>query len=412
MAALTTAQLKARMAVMRGAVVDTNHDFTTMTLEAFDVAYPLWSGGSKRYCLQANGDYIERDTDEAPLTDLGVWCDGAFTNYAVNGTLAGAVAGSPGTMPTLWTFDSAGGATLSSVAISTYKGLPLLTVVAAADASERHYLPNQYLSVGGTQGQVLTFSAFSAAETTAVFVANHPCINVAVRTGWTGSGNISITDTIAYHKTAPYTVPAGQIGSFYEAAGGYITSAGGGTITCKAAAPQYCINVGLSPNTIALSSASTTAHTADIIQRAVDLRGPFAVEIVATTAPGDPGVAQQLLCLSKDANNRINVSRYTSTNLVRVNSEVAGSAVVTTGTTVGDNTQTVVRMQVEFNGCRVSVGGNAPATISKARADTYILNTLGSDYNGTGSFWGSIQSFRILENYIATDNELQDGFAI
>ena len=409
MALLNETQMFARMAVMRGPVVDTSHDFTAMTPAEVDEAYPLSIYASAQYCVQVDGTYVDR-ADVAPVTDKGLWCDGAFTNYAVNGLLSGAVAGSPGTMPTLWTFDPAG-ATQSSVAISTHKGLPLLTVVAAADASERQYLPNQYLIVGGTEGQVLTFSAFSAAETTAVWAAGHPHMLACARNGWDGSGKIAITATIAYHKMAPYTVPSGQVGSFYNAGGGYITSAGGGAITCKVAAPQFCIDVKLSPNTLALSSGSTTAKPATIIQREVDLRGPFAVEINATTAPGDPGAHQTIWCGSLGANDYIHVYRATSTDQVTLKVRANSTDYSVACGVVADDTDFTLRFAVEFNRVRWSLNESAAASLTIKRSASYILESLGTFYDGTLPAWGSVQSVKIAAGKIATDEELEEGWA-
>lgn len=403
MAALTTAQLKARMAVIRGPVVDTAHDFTAMTSTQVLAAYELSSFGSDRYAPQADGSYILRESDDAPVTNLGIVVDGAFVNYAVNGVLAGAVAGSPGTLPTGWDIHEY--TTKTAVAVETHLGLPALFVTVTTNSENRSaHLPRNNYAIPGSgyfSGSMFAWYDISLDATDEytklVSKYSYNTLQTALLDGW---------NHYSLQKLA--RDPADSLGFLSPCP----TFAASGSACTLGAAGVQLVTLPLCPNTLALSSDTTTAKLADIIQRAVDLRGPFAVELVATTGPGDPGYGQQILCLSKDANTRINVSRYTSTNLVRVNSEVAGSSVVTTGTTVGNNTQTVVRMQVEFNRCRVSVGGNAPVTISKARADTYILNTLGSDYNGTSSFWGSIQSFRILENYIATDDELENGFAI
>lgn len=391
MALLTEGQMFARMAVMRGPVVDTNNIFTEMTPAEVDEAYPLSSYASAQYCVQVDGTYVGR-ADVAPVTDKGIWLDGAFVNEVPDSIMSGFVAGTPGSGPA-WHFYNV---PVTARAAETALGLPGGVFTRGPSSTYAHSsFP------GGKSAQAAEWSTSAVVKST--------------------GGNVKL-----------YTIKNGAgAGSYEKTAGGWarvsvianasLVSGDGSTADIElnpsgtsygVAGWQLIYGLKLVPNVLALSSAATTAKPATIIQREVDLRGPFAVEINATTAPGDPGFWQQLLCLSKDSGNRINVARYPATNRVTVQSRVNASPTGTAGTIVGHNAQTVVRMQVEFNRCRVSVDGDASATISKARADNYILNSLGVDFNGTSSWWGSIQSFRILENYIATDDELENGFAI
>lgn len=83
MAALTRLQLEARMAVMRGPIEDIVHDFTTMTSAQVLADYPLSSGGSNRYVPQTDGSYVLRESDEAPVSDAGLWLAGAAVQQVI-----------------------------------------------------------------------------------------------------------------------------------------------------------------------------------------------------------------------------------------------------------------------------------------------------------------------------------------
>ena len=387
MALLNDTQMEARMDVARGAPIATVHDFTAMTSAQVLAAYELSAFMPDRYVPQVDGSYVEREAGQAPVTNKGIVLDGAFTNYAPNGLLTGMVAGTPGAKPTHWSILNQ-----SSIAAETaIFGVPAIehTCMANTDAYS-----SQSIDLSGKT--IYSYSCLLQEVSADVVLL------------LSGNGG---TNYFGDGVTAPglYKLENKNKGTNTLLSAGWSRT---GEATYKAAGQQVVLNIPFCPNTLALSSASTTAKVADIVQREVDLTGPFAIEIIATTAPGDPGIAQQLLSLSRDATNRIGLARYTNTRLVRVASMVAGAATTTVGTAVANNTQTTIRLQVEFNRCRISVDGTETETITKARVDSYVLQTLGADYNGAGSFWGTIQFFKLLENYIATDDELENGFAI
>lgn len=97
MAALSDSTLLALSRISVGTPVTDGTDFTAMTPAQVAAKFELFSqggdAGSAIYAPGADGDYDALDPDDPPVTDLGLWPVGAFTNYAVNGLLAGAVAG-------------------------------------------------------------------------------------------------------------------------------------------------------------------------------------------------------------------------------------------------------------------------------------------------------------------------------
>lgn len=393
MALLNETQMFARMGVMRGPVVDTVHDFTTMTLEEFDVAYPLWSGGSKRYCRKANGDYVERDTDEAPLTDLGVWIDAAFVNLAPGSLIAGALPG----------FLNIGYMSDAAYSYETLLGIPGITVTGTINAMAPTNAP--HISFGPVSG--------SSGETASV--ASIARINNATRTLY---GNINSQWSAGSHAVLVNGRNNRSV-AFVPGDSGFIDylalNIGNNTaeddVVDITFSGYQLVKHPFAPNTFALSSAATTTKTADIIQREVDLRGPFAVEIVATTAPGDPGAHQTYWCESLGANDYAHVYRATSTNQITLKVRANGVDYSVACGAVANSTQFMLRLCMRFNGVDWSLNESTAATLTIKRSAPYIMETLGALWNATLPAWGSVQSIKIAAGKIATAAEIEGGWA-
>lgn len=399
-AALTTERLKARMRVMREPVVDTTHDFTAMTSAQVLAAYPLASFGSDRYVPQADGSYVLRAAGQAPVTNKGIVVDGAFTNYSVNGLLAGAVAGSPGTMPTGWTIYAG---TRNAVNVGQFNGLPMLEVTATANTI---YIYENNQSFAAVTGDVSVFSCFSAVENW------EGTAKLLIQDNW-GSGtygpSIPIDGNMHYSsvsRTASQDLAARNARLALK-----LSSTTGDVATFRIAGKQCTKGLSLQPNVLALSSAATTAHTADIIQRAVDLRGPFAVEIVATTAPGDPGAHQTYWCESLGANDYAEIYRATSTNQITLKVRANSTDYSVACGAVANSTQFTLRLGMLFNKVLWSLNGSTVAELTIKRSAPYIMETLGALWDATLYGWCSIQSIRVSAGKIATAAEIEGGWA-
>lgn len=423
MAALTTAQLKARMGVMRGPVVNTVHDFRTMTLGDFDTAYPLSSSGSDRYIPQEDGSYVLRESDQAPLTDEGVWVAGSATQRVYDNTFTGAVAGtigSGGALPDGWAASlfSNQGLTCDVLANGTAFGLPTLKtrIHGTLLSGQASYLKMTQSYVPVVPGQKVTSSVLAR-----VIAGTAP--NVKNQINFFDNSHVYIngSETNRYDtftgQWAVYTLTATApaLSAFFEP---YLFRTIGSTndvvdFTLEICAPTISVCPLIAGSTIHVptDAAASADHLADIIQRAVDLRGPFAVEIVATTAPGDPGAHQTYWCESLGANDYAEIYRATSTNQITLKVRANSTDYSVACGAVANSTQFTLRLGMLFNKVLWSLNGSTVAELTIKRSAPYIMETLGALWDATLYGWCSIQSIRVSAGKIATAAEIEGGWA-
>ena len=106
---------------------------------------------------------IEHD----PVTGapLGYLCEETSTNHVRNSTMVGAAAGSPGTLPTNWTFSTQSGVTASVVATGTENGIAYVEcrfVGTASTAGDLRVQFEGHIQVAASSGQAWTESAYLA----------------------------------------------------------------------------------------------------------------------------------------------------------------------------------------------------------------------------------------------------------
>ena len=106
---------------------------------------------------------IEHD----PVTGapLGYLCEETSTNHVRNSTMVGAAAGSPGTLPTNWTFSTQSGVTASVVATGTENGIAYVEcrfVGTASTAGDLRVSFEANTQVAASSGQSWTESAYFA----------------------------------------------------------------------------------------------------------------------------------------------------------------------------------------------------------------------------------------------------------
>lgn len=105
------------------------------------------------------------DHDPTTLACLGGLFEEASTNAIRNSTMVGAAAGSPGTLPTNWTFNTQAGVTASVVATGTENGIAYVEcrfVGTASAAGELRVQFEGHISVAASSGQAWTESAYFA----------------------------------------------------------------------------------------------------------------------------------------------------------------------------------------------------------------------------------------------------------
>lgn len=423
MAALTTTQLKARMAVMRGTVVDTTHDFTAMTSAQVLAAYGLSSlgGDGTLYVPDANGDFVARDhNNDAPVSDAGLFIEGPFTEHNNANTFTGAVTGvigSGGALPTGWAQGyTAEGYTVTVTTGFTAFGLPVLRLRIAGTPTRSGLFPcilaansARRAHTGDTQQKV-------ALRLVAGSAPYQPFTRVY---GYDGSNN-----SLGYKSGQPAATLTNTWDRMLINASPITNQA---TLDCvifrtnQVAGTPYDFTLELcAPSTITkkysnifVEMAATTppAHLQPIIQGAVDLRGPFAVELVATTAPGDPGAHQTIWCQSLGANDYAQVYRATSTNQITLKVRANSTDYSVACGAVANSTQFTLRLGVLFNKVLWSLNGSTAAALTIKRSASYVLKSLGTFYDGTLPAGGSVQSVRVAAGKIATAAEIEGGWA-
>jgi hypothetical protein len=137
-----------------------------------------------------------QDHDPSTLAPLGFLIEEARTNSIRNNTMQGAVAGSPGTLPTNWAYSSLGTLSTQIVGTGTENGIPYTDV-----------------RLFGTTGTTVAFVAFET--TTQVVAANGETWTASMFCKLVGGGYTNITATNAYllGRTALGATVPGQTAS-------------------------------------------------------------------------------------------------------------------------------------------------------------------------------------------------------
>lgn len=109
--------------------ISTFWDFTKGPLlptVSFTRASTGWRTNSSGVLVPETTDVARFEYDPVTLAPRGLLIEAAATNGIRNSTMQGAVAGTPGTLPTNWSFNSTGGLTQSVVGVGTINGIPYI----------------------------------------------------------------------------------------------------------------------------------------------------------------------------------------------------------------------------------------------------------------------------------------------
>ena len=124
------------------------------------------SRASSGYAASLSGQWTGFADDVARRTDRGLLVEEARTNALRNNSMQGAVAGSPGTVPTRWAMDATAGLTRTIVGTGTVNGIDYIDVRiagTAAGAGYFHFTPESSLNfVAASNGQVWAWSWWEA----------------------------------------------------------------------------------------------------------------------------------------------------------------------------------------------------------------------------------------------------------
>lgn len=397
-------------------------DFTTMTSTQVLVAYPLSSfgGDGTLYVPDANGDFVARDhNNDAPVSDAGLFIEGPFTEHNNANTFTGAVTGvigSGGALPTGWVQSyTVEGYTVTVTTGFTAFGLPVLRLRIAGTPTRSGFYPyilavnsTNRAHTGATQQKVkLRLVAGSAPYQPLTEVYAHDVSNnyIGNNVGYPSATLTSIWDKMSVNASAitnQVTIGCILIRTNQVAGTPY-------DFTLELCAPST-ITKKYSNLFVEMAATTPSVHLQPIIQRAVDLRGPFAVEITAVTAPGDPGSNQTFLTYSASASNYFTIYRAPSTNQMTLKGYNNGISYISTCGAIANSTEFSLGFQVLNNKAIWSLNGGTLGSMSIQRSRRYILESL-HFYDGTLPSWGIIKSIKLKTPYIATSAELQGGLS-
>lgn len=372
-----------------GTPVTDDTDFTAMTPAQVAAKFALSSyggdAGSYVYALGADGDYDALDPDDPPVTDLGLWAVGTFVNVCPNGLMAGAVAGSPGTKPTGW--HDLGGEQ-ASLAITTSKGLPAITIVNDGDAVDFPYCSG---NIALTAAQKYSYSCIAGATVASRLLVYNE-----------GGAN----DTSAEFTTLGLQLLQNQTrGADGNSLFGWSR---GQAAELTLAGPQAVVGTAACPTVLALSSAATTTKLAAITQREVSVWKPFVVVIEATTGEEVNNTTHSLYTLSRSPTECIEIYRNSSTGHIRLGMYDLGEWIVSNVLYIADDTAFKIAMQVCSSTIAISINGGATQYFTRARSGgAYTLESVGCFYNGAKQWNGPIKSCTLIHPAVYTDEQLE-----
>jgi hypothetical protein len=120
------------------------------------------TGHTLDYAADASGNYIGFGANVPRITNAGLLVEESRTNSLRNNSMQGAVAGSPGTLPTNWAVAGAVGLTTNVIATGIENGISYIDLQITGTTSGTAYKLafETYLGIAASQSQVWTLSIF------------------------------------------------------------------------------------------------------------------------------------------------------------------------------------------------------------------------------------------------------------
>lgn len=357
-------------------------DFTAMTSAQLLAAGWSISRDNAIWVPDSAGDYAEIAAGALAKSDLGVHCFGGFTNYAPNGLLDGAVAGSPGTLPTLHAlYDT----TRTEIALDTVKGLPVIGIKYTTGRVYAYY--TAYAAQAYATRHISAVAKSLAATDAKVY---------AIKNG-SGDGYKDLTAAFALYK-----VTAGGLaeGDSHTVALESISN----SIPCEMwyGGWQDVLGLGCNPQVLALSSAATTVTAAQIPTLSRVTPGECSFVLPVVTSPARKGTYDVIASASLDANNQLLVIHEEADNNILLRLVTSGSTVGERDLgVVGDNVYTVVRGSVSTGRLAGALDGMEEMLEITGSGiippPAFTRWTLGNDHAQAAAtqFWGSVLGLRI-----------------
>jgi len=191
-------------------------DNTENVQQSAPISYTMDRNSSK-WAVNLAGTWSQFLTDVAAVTDQGINLETGKVNGVYNNGLSGAVAGSPGTLPTNWVPWNGNNVNLQSVALNTVSGLPCIDIEIGGTPSAA--AQNPIIGRSGvnawpvTPGQTIVGSAFLALIGGALVGA----LNILRVAYYTAAGAYltqhdtlinTVNSTLTRYDSGPRVVPA------------------------------------------------------------------------------------------------------------------------------------------------------------------------------------------------------------
>lgn len=386
---------------------------------SFTAASTRWRTNSAGVLVPATTDAPRFQYDPATLVRRGLLIEGAATNAIRNSTMQGAVAGTPGTLPTNWSVGSyaASGLTYAIVGIGSDGGIAYIDVkVSGTAAATSFYDVAKFDGVG----------AIAAADGQAWIQSNYIKLvggslsglnSSGFRTGYlsynSGSGFISSVagtyhtpDANWLRTVNSFTLSGVTIASIVPILSFSVTAGAVIDFTLRVGLPQFVQSSVLSsPIPTTAAAATRAADTARITNPQALADQCYIVKARTASAPPPAGGAQMLFCVDDGTTgNRRGVLRGSDGNIY-VSAKVGGTdtCLLNMGS-VGNDTDFALAARFADNNFAASLNGGAIVTdLSGATPLGLTAVRIGSDV--TGRFWNS--TIRTIETRrTATDAEL------
>jgi hypothetical protein len=296
-----------------GTLYSTVPSFSDFTVTRASTKNVLGSNGLYQ-SVANNVPAFEFNTDG---TYRGLLVEPGATNQIRNNSMVGAVAGTPGTLPTNWIVVSSGGLSRQIVAIGADNGVEYIDLRLFGTASSGNALFGLETSgvISATSSQVWTHSGYLK-----VVAATLPPLSYLMGAVYTNAGGyVNQTDTVVSvdgtlsRKTITLTTPGSTIDSLYPTLRFNLTNGNSYDFTVRIGWPQ------METGSVATSPIVTTAGTANRAADVVSLTG------ASSLIGQSEGVVYAEVDFSKaTANNTtkgfiFDVNDNTNNNRVRIN---------------------------------------------------------------------------------------------
>ena len=364
------------------------------------------------------------DYDPVTLAPKGLLIEEQRTNSIRNNTMVGAVAGSPGTLPTNWAF-IAGSTGISSQVIGTgvEAGVPYIdvrysgTATSTSSFSQRFEVGNVIAALTGQTWAMSTWAKIQAGSTAGITAINHQYVENTSAGSFVTSGSILITvDSSLTRQTSSRTLTGGATVAFLS--GGIsvtVTNGAAIDITLRIGLPQLEQGAfATSPIPTTTAAATRAADVATMIganfsnwynQSEGTLFGEFTrpAAITASYSGGFPRVAE--------------ISDGTTSNNLRLSGfapSQEGFAVAVSGADVcalvftqpASGTITKLAGAYKLNDFAASMNGSAAVNDTAGAIPAVSVMYIGNRSDGTRNMNGNIRRIAFYPRRLA-NSELQ-----